>query len=873
MSDSQNIGDQGTYANYTWYQRLVQGAASRVTRYREYDLMDNDIEISRSLDTIAEEMIGSDPNSDMPLKLNIHPEKGAEVPSSSVVALRAALRYWNDIHGWDTKLFSVCRNTIKYGDSFFIRRENNTWEHSAAKNVVSAIVDDRDMTNIVGWQIKQETKSPNSPYNQSNHQFGQNSNEAVDTFTADQVIRFTLNDEMSESAPFGESILRAVYRAYKQKELLEDAIIIYRIQRAPERRVFHVDVGKLPPHRVKPYLESFKNEIRQRKIPTYGGGTNQVDSVYNPQQMSEDFFFAARADGGGNKVETLPGGCFSMDTKVSMLDGTELSIAEVACRHEAGEEQWVYSCDELTGEIKPGLVSWAGVTQSSARVMKLTLDNGEEIVCTPDHKFPIAGNGFVRADEMEVGVSLIPLYRRREQLASSAREYEQVFDNASKQWVFTHRMVRDNVDLDRRVGSQRLLQKLRTDSEFNQLFRSRISNAWTDEMRAEVAVRSKERAATYAQDATIIEKRRAEHQSRQKPMVPQIVFNFIVDSVKDKTTHEMSAGHVVSLINSDSVMRAAYVEANQHKRIPNADTTGGITVTILRNCVKDYGYSSWKQFRDTCQYHNHRVAKIEYLTDRIEVGTLTIDDAEIIHGHHTFALSCGVFTKNSGLGELSDLEYFQWKMLRGLRIPLSFMREGQEGAMSSDGKTGVAYIQELRFALYVKRLANHISSVLDTEFKRFVRTAGITVDPTLYTISLNEPENFGKYRQQQMDTDLLNTYQMASGIEHMSKRFAQRRFLQMSEEDIAINFRMRCEELGLDPDDRSKAMENMRVVYGPPPGDAGMMGGDMGGGMMAGTMGGPGFADPTMGGDPGAMGGDMGGAPPPQGGEMPQPQQ
>ena len=122
------------------------------------------------------------------------------------------------------------------------------------------------------------------------------------------MIVFSLNDDISESAPFGESVLRAIYRAQKQKELLEDAILIYRIQRAPERRVFYIDVGKMPPQRVKSYLEGIKNEIRQRKIPTAGGGVDQVDSVYNPQSMSEDFFFAQRPDGRGSKVETLPGG-------------------------------------------------------------------------------------------------------------------------------------------------------------------------------------------------------------------------------------------------------------------------------------------------------------------------------------------------------------------------------------------------------------------------------------------------------------------------------------------------------------------------------------------------------------------------------------
>ncbi len=252
MTDSQSMGDQGAYANYTWYQRLIQGSASRITRYREYDLMDNDVEIARSLDTIAEEMIGSDPNAEMPLELNIVSEKQEHIPTSTVLTLKSALRYWCDLHNWGNRLFKVARVAVKYGDCFFIRhKETQKWEYIHPKNVIAAIVDERDMTRVVGWQIRRETKAPNSPYNQPTGNFGSYSTELVDTFSADEVIVFSLNDDISDTAPFGESVLRAVYRAQKQKELLEDAILIYRIQRAPERRVFYIDVGKLPPQRVK----------------------------------------------------------------------------------------------------------------------------------------------------------------------------------------------------------------------------------------------------------------------------------------------------------------------------------------------------------------------------------------------------------------------------------------------------------------------------------------------------------------------------------------------------------------------------------------------------------------------------------------------
>jgi len=90
--------------------------------------------------------------------------------------------------------------------------------------------------------------------------------------------------------------------------LLEDAILIYRIQRAPERRIFYIDVGNMPSHLAMGFVERVKNEIHQRRIPTQTGGANQLDASYNPMSMNEDYFFPQTADGRGSKVDTLPGG-------------------------------------------------------------------------------------------------------------------------------------------------------------------------------------------------------------------------------------------------------------------------------------------------------------------------------------------------------------------------------------------------------------------------------------------------------------------------------------------------------------------------------------------------------------------------------------
>jgi hypothetical protein len=95
---------------------------------------------------------------------------------------------------------------------------------------------------------------------------------------------------------------------YKQKELLEDSIVIYRVQRAPERRVFYIDVGNMPAHMAMAFVERVKNEIHQRRIPTQSGGQSFMDSTYNPLSINEDYFFPQTAEGRGSKVETLPGG-------------------------------------------------------------------------------------------------------------------------------------------------------------------------------------------------------------------------------------------------------------------------------------------------------------------------------------------------------------------------------------------------------------------------------------------------------------------------------------------------------------------------------------------------------------------------------------
>jgi hypothetical protein len=126
---------------------------------------------------------------------------------------------------------------------------------------------------------------------------------------AKHVVHMSLNEGLDTFWPFGKSILENIFKVFKQKELLEDALLIYRVQRAPERRVFKIDVGNMPSHLAMQFVERVKNEMHQRRIPTFGGGGgNIMDSSYNPLSINEDFFFPTGADGRGSSVDVLPGG-------------------------------------------------------------------------------------------------------------------------------------------------------------------------------------------------------------------------------------------------------------------------------------------------------------------------------------------------------------------------------------------------------------------------------------------------------------------------------------------------------------------------------------------------------------------------------------
>lgn len=327
------------YKNYmSRLPEVYTGHPNRIERYNQYEMMDVDAEINACLDIIAEFSTQRNEHNKTPFSF----EFKEDPTPHEVELLGKQLQQWCKLNEFDVRMFKIFRNVIKYGDQVFVRDPENFklyWvdmvkvikvivNESEGKKPEQYVLKDINI-NLQNLSVAQKTNTdfaanpatglggtgggtntpytvPAMPYNTTGSRFtlGQ-SESAVD---AKHIVHLSLTEGLDRFWPFGQSILENIFKVYKQKELLEDAVLIYRVQRAPERRMFKIDVGNMPSHLAMAFVERVKNEIHQRRIPSLYGGASVVDATYNPLSMNEDYFFPVTAEGRGSSVEVLPGG-------------------------------------------------------------------------------------------------------------------------------------------------------------------------------------------------------------------------------------------------------------------------------------------------------------------------------------------------------------------------------------------------------------------------------------------------------------------------------------------------------------------------------------------------------------------------------------
>lgn len=871
-TNSSQIQSSGAKTNFASYLPAVyNGMSNRIDRYRQYDQMDQDPEIRTALNIIADFCTQSTKDYGLPFQIQYKDTMG----DTEVTTLEDRLESWSDQNQFKTRIYDIIRGILKYGDQFFVRDpETFEWywvnptnidkvvvNESTGKNPViyyirdiSLNIRDKVMSNLqLGFDkmaypgsLPNTLSSSGTQYGSvgnsggsgadSSNQFGTNGQLDVLPVAAEHVIHLSLNTGQDPFWPFGTSILENIFKVYKQKELLEDSIIIYRVQRAPERRVFKIDVGDMQPHQAMAFVERVKNDIHQRRIPSNkGGSTSLMDAAYNPL-------------------------CLDMNTKIPLLDGRTLTIWELHEEYKQGKENWVYSCHPETGAIVPGNITWAGVTKEKSKVIKITLDNGEHLICTEDHKIPVLGHGFKEAKDLTVLDSLISFSTKNEELdsssslsSSSSGTYQMIYDHSINDWQYTHRMVsgyfkeinkhqeftyfNENINKSKNVvhhkdfdiynNDPRNLQWMNKDDHFkyhSDHSSSTLENLSDEELQRISCKISKSLEKCHLNLEDLIKVRDDISGKIEKSLYcdgivyTREMLGRIVEIVKHNNSNMLET---ITLCDNDQILMDLFNESNpkKHTGIDNIDRSKW-GYEKLDNIIRYFGFNGWKDFVFNMKEYNHKIVKIEYLEEEITVGTITVDGNERWHNYHTFAIDGGIFVKNSiledyffpqtaegrgssvetlpggdNLGQIDDLRYFNNKLIRGLQIPASYLPMGPDDggvALFGDGATQ-AMASELRFNNECMRYQRIISRIFDDEFKRYMIKNGYNISASSFEVTFNPPMNFAANRKAEMDAKLIQTYMPLNDLKYFSKQFIMKK-MGFEQDDIVENERLWIQE-------------------------------------------------------------------------------
>ena len=289
----------------------VHKKALRLGLFKDYESMDSDGIVSSALDIYADE---STMKSEYGSVLEITTD------NENIKSILNNLFY--DILNIEFNLWPWVRNMCKYGD-FFLQLEIN--EKYGITNVAPlsaydvARVEGLDEENphYVKFVLEQGGDQHSAYSTQKPHQM------ELENF---EVAHFRLLSD-SNFLPYGKSMIEQGRKVWKQLSLMEDAMMIHRIMRAPEKRVFQIDIGNIPPAEVDNYMQKILNKMK--KTPIIDQATGEYNLKYNMQNITEDFFLPVRGGDSGTRIESLPGLSYEAVEDIEYLKNKMLAALRV----------------------------------------------------------------------------------------------------------------------------------------------------------------------------------------------------------------------------------------------------------------------------------------------------------------------------------------------------------------------------------------------------------------------------------------------------------------------------------------------------------------------------------------------------------------
>ena len=290
----------------------------RADLFRDYDSMDHDPILASALDIYADESTTKNEHGDI---LKIH------CSDENVKQILHNLFY--DIVNIEFTLWPWTRNLVKYGD-FFLQLE--IAPELGIVNVIPMSV--YEVTRVENFDIDnpQRVKFVYAPYT---NPYGGSAASVKKEYENYEIAHFRMHSD-SNFLPYGKSMLEGARRVWKQLTLMEDAMLIHRIMRAPEKRIFKIDVGNIPPTEVDNYMQRIINN--SKKTPFVDERTGDYNLKYNIQNIIEDYYLPVRGSDSGTNIDTLKGLEYQMIEDINYLKGKLLAALKIPKAHLGYEE-------------------------------------------------------------------------------------------------------------------------------------------------------------------------------------------------------------------------------------------------------------------------------------------------------------------------------------------------------------------------------------------------------------------------------------------------------------------------------------------------------------------------------------------------------
>ena len=281
----------------------------RIDLFRDYDSMDSDPILSSALDVYSDETTA---RNEMGNVLKIHHE------DDQIKQLLENLFY--DILNVEFNLWPWTRNLVKYGD-FFLQLE--IADKLGIVNVMALSTYEVSRVENFDPENPQRVKFIYAPYQNPSGGYGQTPKKEFENY---EIAHFRLNSD-SNFLPYGKSMIEGARRVWKQLMLMEDAMLIHRVMRAPEKRIFKIDVGNIPPNEVDNYMQKIINS--SKKVPFVDERTGDYNLKYNMQNLIEDYYMPVRGNDNGTSIDTLKGLEYNMIDDINYLKGKLMAALKI----------------------------------------------------------------------------------------------------------------------------------------------------------------------------------------------------------------------------------------------------------------------------------------------------------------------------------------------------------------------------------------------------------------------------------------------------------------------------------------------------------------------------------------------------------------